>query len=513
MKTNTYKFAIILFLLGGINLTAQNNVGINTESPDPTAILDIHSEDKGLLIPRLTTAQRENISAPAHSLMVFDVDTQMLTYYDALESEWVFVPKKSEIYWVKSNNHIHNVNPQNVGIGTTNPRTDLHIKGRPGQESGLTITNGDSTYSIIIVIDNTDDGIIVKGEDGIDNKLKFQQLRNGKFGIGTKPSSLLHLKPNDGVEPIIQISNEDSTYNIIIVIDNTDDGIIVKGHDTENERILYSADKIGRFGVGLNNPRNILHLKSDTLNPNVRLTSPSYDHDYVMGFDSNSSAFIIKRMFNIGGSEDVFVEVDPDGDLYFNSVNNNVNISPGITTSEIEFNNPLGDNPTITVDANGNLDFGQTVGSPNALLTLNFNAATLSGNGFSSRVELEVDNNLMPNTPSAYSFTQNNSLITINETGYYVVSYALSIGHNHSSSTELSRYLLDENNNILPNTEFEDDLRSASGSYFRPSTFYFFQIMYFTQGSQFKIGVQKNNGPSTVQIYDRTTLSIQKVAN
>lgn len=509
MKTNTYKFAIILFLLGGINLTAQNNVGINTESPDPTAILDIHSEDKGLLIPRLTTAQRENISAPAHSLMVFDVDTQMLTYYDALESEWVFVPKKSEIYWVKSNNHIHNVNPQNVGIGTTNPRTDLHIKGRPGQESGLTITNGDSTYSIIIVIDNTDDGIIVKGEDGIDNKLKFQQLRNGKFGIGTKPSSLLHLKPNDGVEPIIQISNEDSTYNIIIVIDNTDDGIIVKGHDTENERILYSADKIGRFGVGLNNPRNVLHLKSDTINPNIRFSRANSNFDYLIGYGENSTDFIIKRMFNdVNNSEDVFVEVSPSGNVSIYS-DNNVNISPGVLTNEIELNNPMGVNPVISVDADGNLDFGQTIGSTNGIVSLNFQGVAMPGSSNTPTL-LNINQNLLPNNPSAYSFSTGSPNITINEKGYYAVNYTLALNINVGGFTELTRFFeVPTGSSVIPNSTFVNEFKDGVNE---EQTLTFHQIFYFEEGDQFRLKIEKiSNG--SIQILGTSNITIQKVAN
>ena len=58
-------------------LSAQNSgVGINSSgnSPDASAMLDIQSTDKGLLIPRMTSTQRIGINNPAEGLMVFDTD-------------------------------------------------------------------------------------------------------------------------------------------------------------------------------------------------------------------------------------------------------------------------------------------------------------------------------------------------------------------------------------------------------------------------------------------------------
>lgn len=509
--TTTYKLVIMLFLLGGVNLTAQNNIGINTETPDSSAILDIYSEEKGVLVPRLTSEQKDSIGNPANSLLIFDIDLQSYTYFDTLQSEWIVLPNKAEIFWVKNNDHIHNINPENVGIGTVNPRTDLHIKGRTGQESGLTITNEDSTYSIIIVIDINEEGIIVKGDNHIDEKLLYQILENGKFGLGTKPSSLLHLKPNEGVEPKIQISNEDSTYNIIIVIDINEEGITVKGNDTENERILYSADKIGRFGVGLNNPRNVLHLKSDTLNPNIRLTSPSYSYDYVLGFDSLTSAFIIKRMFNSGNSENVFVQVDSNGDVAFNSLTSNVNISPGVTTNEIEFNNPLGDNPIISVDENGNLDLGQTIGSKNGILSVNFLPTTLNA---SNQVDtLVINQNLLPNTPSAFNFNSGSSTITINETGYYEINYTISISTtlNSSQFSEITRRLITSSNTTIPNSTFVNEFKN--NQFDDETTLLFSQIFYFNEGDDFKLQLTKNNNQGFHNIFGSSTLNIKKIAN
>lgn len=61
---------------------AQNNVGIGTNSPAASAVLDITSTTKGLLIPRMTTVQRNAVVSPAKGLLVFDTDNNALYIFD-----------------------------------------------------------------------------------------------------------------------------------------------------------------------------------------------------------------------------------------------------------------------------------------------------------------------------------------------------------------------------------------------------------------------------------------------
>ena len=71
---------ITLALFLTLPLSAQ--IGINTETPDKSAALEITSPaegNKGLLIPRMTTAQKNSITSPAHSLLVFDTDMKCIS--------------------------------------------------------------------------------------------------------------------------------------------------------------------------------------------------------------------------------------------------------------------------------------------------------------------------------------------------------------------------------------------------------------------------------------------------
>ncbi|MBL0073417.1 MAG: hypothetical protein IPP34_17025 [Bacteroidetes bacterium] len=71
---------VVLLLICNYNLSAQN-IGINNPVPDASAVLDIVSSDKGLLVPRLTTVQRLTIR-PATGLLVFDTSLNTFFYFD-----------------------------------------------------------------------------------------------------------------------------------------------------------------------------------------------------------------------------------------------------------------------------------------------------------------------------------------------------------------------------------------------------------------------------------------------
>lgn len=74
--------------------SVQAQVGIGTASPDGSAALQIQSTSKGMLIPKMTQAQRQAISNPANGLMVYQTDGNSGFYFNAGTSalpSWVQV--------------------------------------------------------------------------------------------------------------------------------------------------------------------------------------------------------------------------------------------------------------------------------------------------------------------------------------------------------------------------------------------------------------------------------------
>ena len=74
--------SIKIILSTSLPVYAQN-VAINNDGtpPSASALLDIKSTTKGLLMPRMTSAQRSAIASPATGLMVFQTDGTSGFYY------------------------------------------------------------------------------------------------------------------------------------------------------------------------------------------------------------------------------------------------------------------------------------------------------------------------------------------------------------------------------------------------------------------------------------------------
>ena len=68
-----------LFLLFSSVIYSQ--VGINTNSPDPSSALDFQSTNGGILIPRLTLDQRDAIAYPATGLLIFQTNESAGFYF------------------------------------------------------------------------------------------------------------------------------------------------------------------------------------------------------------------------------------------------------------------------------------------------------------------------------------------------------------------------------------------------------------------------------------------------
>ncbi|WP_240484786.1 hypothetical protein [Aequorivita vladivostokensis] len=73
---------IVLFVFLFSASAIQAQVGIGTTNPNASSALDISSTTKGLLTPRMTTAQRLAITTPANSLLVYDTSLESFYYYD-----------------------------------------------------------------------------------------------------------------------------------------------------------------------------------------------------------------------------------------------------------------------------------------------------------------------------------------------------------------------------------------------------------------------------------------------
>lgn len=92
MKSLAYLFVFICFNL------SFSQVGIGTTTPDPSSMLDIESSTSGLLIPRMTQANRLAIGLPTEELLVYQTNLESGFWYFK-GGTWTYLSKEGDDDW------------------------------------------------------------------------------------------------------------------------------------------------------------------------------------------------------------------------------------------------------------------------------------------------------------------------------------------------------------------------------------------------------------------------------
>jgi hypothetical protein len=99
-KTTHMKIICLLALYLGcsIVMNAQVKIGDNPlVAAHPSAILELKSTAKGLLIPRVDSSQQAAIASPANGLIVYNTTRRNMEYYDSASSNWRRVARTGNI--------------------------------------------------------------------------------------------------------------------------------------------------------------------------------------------------------------------------------------------------------------------------------------------------------------------------------------------------------------------------------------------------------------------------------
>jgi len=260
---------IKLLILTGILIIylqslAQTGVAINNTGDEPhnSAMLDISSTGKGMLIPRMTGAERNSIAAPAEGLMIFQTDDAAGFYY--FQSTWKFVgtgldynlltskpvnatpssdgfmsaADKAKLdglissQWANSASNIY-YNSGSIGIGTTDFSQKLAVNG------SVLIPSGQSYW------------IGVAGDAG--NRLRLHQTGSNAY------------------------------------IDWGEEALYFRsGTSSSTARVVFAGD--GRVGIGTTAPKATLDLGNNLSNRKIVLyIAADNDHQFT-GFGLNNDA-------------------------------------------------------------------------------------------------------------------------------------------------------------------------------------------------------------------------------
>ena len=245
--------AFIICLVFTVNIQAQVGINSDNSNPDPSAMLDVKSTQKGMLIPRMTTSQRTSISNPATGLLVFDNTTGSFWFYNG--TSWEDLSEESLADHLADADNDTKIQVEE-SVDEDKIRFDV-----AGTEAMMIDNNGN-----IGINTTTPSGKLEVAGTASDAKLKF----GGTGGDGHHFSSardmvLSSAKTGDDVAFFFR----SAPYNNLANYNN-----------------LMSITGAGRVGIGTTTPNYLFEVKGGHV---------SFDRNYELKFmrnDNTSSAYI-----------------------------------------------------------------------------------------------------------------------------------------------------------------------------------------------------------------------------
>jgi hypothetical protein len=365
MQATKLTLIFLLFLLFGLNLSAQNTgVAINPDGtlPHSSAILDVDSNDKGVLLPRLTEAQRNNIPMPAPGLLIFQTNEDQGFYFfngsnwekigdaDNLGNHTATQNLQTNGNWISndgSNNGLFLSNDNRVGLNNNNPDAAFHVNtqgssfgiqwndtqnnhqiymGTPGGRTGMQFNRSDNAgnYQGFVMrnVPNSNENNRYFFFNFIgDSENTFVLRKGGNIGFGTTaPSAQLHTTGT------IRFQNLGGGGNRMLVTDNS--GNITATAipaNTDNQTLSISGQNLSiSGGNSVTLPNNADNLGNHTATQNLQTNGNWISND------GGNNGIFIDGNGRIGiGYESPTEELDINGQI---SANTRLKLKPEGTT-------------------------------------------------------------------------------------------------------------------------------------------------------------------------------------
>jgi hypothetical protein len=307
-----------------VNVATQMRIGGGNFTPHESALLELSSTDKGLLLPRMTTAQRLAISPLTYGLVVFDTDSLEAYLYGGVGG-WNPMGGSSSAPGLWSElNGVGVYYEESVGIG-----------GYPFDVNTMSITADDEDTGLYLY--HSSGGTATKS--GMHVQLSTDATGT-KFGVRSEVSmNSSSTAPSYGVSGVVnQGTSAGSAVAIYGSANGSGSGLRWAGlfnGDVKVEDILYAGSL-----VKLNESGEYFTARSSSIGPKTISLKPNGANGQISIYRSDSTEVIVLDGEN-GRVTSKEIEITGGSDMaeYFSTTNSSGMISPG-SVVVIDADNP-----------------------------------------------------------------------------------------------------------------------------------------------------------------------------
>lgn len=418
------KYVLFAFIVFSIMLNAQ--VGIGTTSPNSSSILELQSNSKGILMPRvflLSTTDEVTVPSPANSLLVYNLSTVNDVTPGFYYWDTVWKPLKTTInpslepYWSLAGNTISNADF--LGSVNFNPlqlKVNNILFGKFHPNGGISLGYGASANDNNSIAIGTNSNASPSNQATAISPLStasgYQSTAMG-YGATASNNSALALGYQSiasGYQSTAVGVNTLATTNSALAIGNTAQatayqssalgtGAKASGQNAtalgyqaiasqDNSIVLgSSANADNKVGIGTNSPEERLHIVGQ-----LKLVNGTQGNGFVLTSDSNGKAIWQNQS-----------TINYYGDTYYNGSGQTLNQYTNINFG----GNNIGNGVTINSD-------GITVhNSGNYKITYRVTLSKSSGSAVTTSFNLYKNfNTLLPGSLTAINIG-NNDIYTI----------------------------------------------------------------------------------------------------